>query len=370
MLYDFEAEFHNLERRALELGVLLRVSTTFVVAVSGGIDSVTALHFLAWLQQKYPINVVVAHVNHGLRVEAKNDSDFVSKLAKSYGFPYYEKTIAVSEVAQARGMGIEEAGRYVRKCFWQELCQELFATNESISEAAESLLAPATLPVVVEGHQQNDVAETVLLNILRGTGLDGLCSLSEWQLIVDAQKQQSHYLWRPLLSLSRQRICDLAEHCGLVWCEDQSNYETIYTRNILRNELLPKLEEKFPQTRSQLAKLSQSLQAEREILEQMAQNLLDQIRIKEINCDRINLKKSVISRQQLKKQATGLRKRIIKLWLLQFGVTDINAEQLNKLDMLCTGTTHHASVHLAHGYIVKLDLKNLYVSQEQAEGDS
>lgn len=183
-----------------------------LLAISGGVDSVVLAHLL----KNATVPFAFAHVNYKLRgEESERDSDFVAELAEKLNVPFFLKQANQDEL---RG-NIQAAARSLRYSFFETIAQ-----RESFSWIAT-------------GHHLNDTIETVLLNLTRGTGIDGLVGIA----------QTNGKLIRPLLGYTREAILDYAKANQLVWREDSSNAADKYTRNRLRNQLIPELIEQVPQ---------------------------------------------------------------------------------------------------------------------------
>ncbi len=199
---------------------LLRTGDRLVVAVSGGVDSVVLLHLLADQRSRWELWISVAHFNHGLRPgAAEEDEAFVSRLAASYGFPLSIGRGAVEEEARKSGRGIEDAARTLRYAFLEEARVSTDSNR------------------IATGHNADDNAETVLLNLLRGSGLRGLAGIP---VVRDEGR-----IVRPLLFATREEIAAFAGTAGLEWREDASNATDAHRRNIVRHHLLPVAREKI-----------------------------------------------------------------------------------------------------------------------------
>ena len=185
-----------------------------IAAVSGGLDSVV----LARLLHDSGHLAGIAHCNFRLRdEEAEADARFVEQLAEKLGVPHYLKGFATAEYAQAHGISLQMAARELRYNWFAQL-----------AEAQQALVATA--------HQANDVAETLLFNLTKGTGLPGLHGLDERQ----------GYLLRPLLAFNRAEILQFAREQQIEWREDSSNQSLKYQRNRLRHRVVPELEQINP----------------------------------------------------------------------------------------------------------------------------
>lgn len=220
--------------------------STVVCAVSGGADSVALLHWLWSNRQKLGITVTAAHYNHCLRGEASDgDEAFVRKLCTSWHIPLAVGRGDVARSARQSGMSLEEAARQLRY---------------------EFLLAqPGYIAVA---HNADDQVETVLLNLLRGTGLKGLCAM-------DAV---SGRLVRPLLAVTRQEIEAYLQKHGLPHREDATNTEDNALRNRLRHHVIPLLRQENPNLAGTISRMTALLHQDEAYLAARTDQLLDAAR--------------------------------------------------------------------------------------------
>jgi tRNA(Ile)-lysidine synthase len=219
-----------------------------VVAVSGGPDSVALLHIIA-RRGIYPREqVIVGHLDHGIRPEAAADATFVADLARNWGLHYRGGEADVPELASHEGLSLEAAARQARYDF-------LAATARATGATA-----------IVTGHNQRDQAETVLMHLLRGSGVTGLRGMRPVTQLPGAPDIQ---LLRPLLSVDRGVIEAYCRENRLGFVQDDSNLDTRLFRNRLRHELLPGLEEYNRSIVSHLYNLASVVDAEDELLDQL-----------------------------------------------------------------------------------------------------
>jgi len=183
-----------------------------LAAVSGGADSVCLLLLLHEMAAELGIKVFAFHMNHGIRgAEADQDERFVMELCERLNIPLTVAHEKVEEYAAERGLSGEEAGRILR--------------YHHLGETAEKYQCAK----IAVAHHEDDDAETVLLNLFRGSGLTGLSGI----------RPVRENIIRPLLCVSRKEIEEYLNEQELSWCEDSTNKENDYTRNKIRNELLP-----------------------------------------------------------------------------------------------------------------------------------
>lgn len=222
-----------------------------LLAVSGGLDSVVMTHLLAALQ----FDCRILHVNFQLRGEESNrDESFVRALAKTVGFEIYVEKFQTLDYAQINRIGIQEAARNLR--------YQWFETKRIECQ----LQFPDKKILLLTAHHANDNVETSILNFFRGTGIQGLRGISPFQ------KDRS--LLRPLLPFKKEELKAYAQDLQLSYVEDSSNDSNKYTRNFLRNSLLPQLQEYFPQVTENLISNIERMKEVTEIYQSAIQNRL------------------------------------------------------------------------------------------------
>lgn len=177
----------------------------YVIAVSGGVDSVVLLNLLA---KKSGLVLVVAHFDHGIRPESVKDRKFVENSAKKYNLEFFYEE---GHLGQKASEAIARAKRY-----------------EFLEKIRDKTLSSA----IVTAHHQDDVIETIVINLLRGTGRKGLSSLAD-----------RPGLFRPLVKIKKQELIDYALREKLDWREDETNNDQTYLRNYIRHTVIPKLSE-------------------------------------------------------------------------------------------------------------------------------
>lgn len=202
----------------IEENNLIEKGDSIVSAVSGGSDSVFMLEMLLAIKDDYDLNIIVCHVNHGLRgTEAQRDEDFVKKLAEKNGLIYEVEHIDMAGYAKEHSLTCEEAGRKLRYLFFEEIKEKYKADKVAIA------------------HNENDVAETIFLNIFRGTGLDGLESIP---------LRRDFYI-RPILCFEKSEILDFLKENNIRYVDDSTNFTNDYKRNMIRNEIIPFIKKNF-----------------------------------------------------------------------------------------------------------------------------
>ena len=221
---------------------LLQERAPLLVAVSGGPDSLALLSILGALRQQYPLRLHVAHLNHGLRgPEAEEDARYVQEVSSRLGVPLTIESADVGSFRLRHRLSWEAAAREVRYSF--------------LSRTAKAVGAS----VVALGHTADDQAETVLLHLLRGTGLQGLRGMLPFSRWRSSDGFQKIALARPLLEVTRRETEAFCLASGLTPRYDSSNLEDRFTRNRIRRELIPLLKQHNPSIQKALVRLAQTV---------------------------------------------------------------------------------------------------------------
>jgi tRNA(Ile)-lysidine synthase len=277
----------------------------YVVAVSGGVDSVVLLELLS---KNSDVGLVVAHFDHGIRKDSGNDRLFVGQLAGQYNLPF--------EFAEGKlGPSVsEQSARNARYAF------------------LESVRAKHQAVAVITAHHRDDVIETLIINLLRGTGRLGLGSLVSGQKIV-----------RPLIDMSKDVIIDFARQNNLKWREDPTNTDTKYMRNWVRHKILPKLNVQQKELLAQINK--QILTTNQEI-----DSIINQVFI---GNDKTTLNRFLFTIQDHK-----ISTEACAVWLRANGYRDFDKSMINRLTIgmktLPTGKT----VQAGKGFQVNITNEN------------
>lgn len=213
------------------------------VALSGGADSVALLHALCTLKDKLKINISAAHLNHMIRGdEALRDENFVKQLCGDMNVPLICESIDVPAYAEKNRLSIETAAREVRYAFFERI----------------------NTGVVATAHTASDNLETVLFNLARGTGLNGLCGIPP---------KRSIYI-RPLILVTRDEVEAYCAENGLSYVTDSTNLSDDYTRNRIRHTVIPVLKSVNPSAEKTVARTVVSVREDEEFLNACADNYL------------------------------------------------------------------------------------------------
>ncbi|MCU1302441.1 MAG: tRNA(Ile)-lysidine synthetase [Candidatus Sulfotelmatobacter sp.] len=230
---------------------LLRPGDRVGVAVSGGIDSVALLRLLIELRQELGIVLSVVHFNHQLRgAESDADQEFVAELARKHGLEFYSASGDVARQAAEEHSSVEAAARELRYGFFHHLLSEEDGTSEAAAFPTPIDLPPSQvhLDKIATGHTLDDQAETVLMRMIRGTGLRGLGGIHP-RLVGEDEDGESHgEIVRPLLGMRRHELQQFLGDLKQPWREDPTNADSRFTRNRVRKLVLPLLEREFNPT--------------------------------------------------------------------------------------------------------------------------
>lgn len=230
--------------QAIDRRKLLPQGAGLLLALSGGLDSTVLGHLLARLARARAYKLALGHVNHGLRgAESDADEAFVRGLAAEAGLPFYTARLPPETFS---GQNIQAAARRARYALLEEW------------------RLAGGLDYILTAHHADDAAETLLINLLRGAGPEGLGSLA-WA---------NGRRLRPLLGFSRAELSAYAAQHALSWREDASNAHDDYLRNRLRHRVLPLLQEEQPQAAANLARAAARLREADEALRAAAEHIL------------------------------------------------------------------------------------------------
>ncbi|WP_082198129.1 tRNA lysidine(34) synthetase TilS [Bacillus sp. FJAT-26390] len=244
---------NELEKAAAERG-LWSTGDCIVVAVSGGPDSMALLHMLAASAKESDLTIIAAHVNHGFRVqESAHELMVVQAFAEKLGIVCETVTFDMPSYIEETRMNGQAASREKRYSFLHEIAARYGATRIALA------------------HHADDQAETVLMRVIRGTGLTGLAG------ILSKRREKNVELIRPLLRMKKSDLLRYCEQHQIPYCTDSSNKERHYFRNIIRLDILPYLSRHNPQLSQSLQRLAEVAGAEDEWMEKQTEALFAQL---------------------------------------------------------------------------------------------
>jgi tRNA(Ile)-lysidine synthase len=301
---------------------LIHFGDKILVGVSGGPDSMALLHILFQLRHEFGLRLHVVHFNHQLRNSARLDQKHVQIFSKRLGLPC--STIKLTFNQKMKKGSLEDIARQQRLCHFLRILKK---------ERGHS---------VALGHQMDDCAETVLMKMLRGSGLQGLGGIQPLNLI------NGITVIRPLLAVSREEVIAYLKNQKIAFRHDETNFQDIYTRNKIRNKLIPYLENHYQNNlRQHLYNLAQTVSADYEYLETEAKKYFERLAVK-ITSDKIELQRSKLYRLPISLRRLVLRLAVLRLKVnmdqLSFAKTlqmdeylieEVPAPKLNLLPKLC-----------------------------------
>lgn len=286
-------------KKTIEKFDMFPPQTKIIVGLSGGADSVALLHLLSRLRAEFDWSLTAVHIHHGLRGDdADADARFAAKFCDTLGVPCIVRRYDVRAEAKKRGLGEEETGRILRYAAFRE------------AAGADGRIAVA--------HHQRDQAETVLMRLCRGTGLQGLTAM----LPVRGN------ICRPLLECSREEIERYCRENGLSWQEDASNREERYTRNKLRLQVLPVLEEINPRAAAHIAQTAALLAVEEDFLQEQTEQSFAAAVLPAAEGT------LALSSEKLRQLHPAMRRRVLRKALAAFLPQDISQVQIAALEEL------------------------------------
>lgn len=309
---------------------LFSAPTTVVVGVSGGADSMALLHVLhTW--RDHALRVIAVHIHHGLRgEEADRDEALVRSYCAENGIDCVVERADVRALAEEWNVGTEEAGRRVRY------------------DAFERIRTDKNADVIATAHNADDAAETVLMHILRGCGVGGLCG-------IPAKRGR---IVRPLLDCSRAEIETYCAENGVPYIVDSTNADPTYTRNRVRHQLLPLLREMNPSVTSALARLRTSAVQDETFFAALAERALADA----------HLEDGSLSRTAFLQQEKSVRVRMWKTLLLQSGCESYSERHIDALEAALSAD--RGTVHLADGYSVCVSADRVKCFSAQCHADT
>jgi tRNA(Ile)-lysidine synthase len=300
---------------ALVSAIQKHPKTPLVIAYSGGVDSQVLLHALAKLKHEEKIlNIItVCHVNHGYSKNAITWQKFAEKTCQNLNLPFVACQVNIQIQAQQSFEALARDARY---------------------QALQSLYDEQSL--IITGHHRDDQAETFLLALKRGSGLKGLSAIS-----AEAKHGKDIFV-RPLLNISRAQITLYAEIHQLDWVEDESNCDTRFDRNFIRQKIMPLLSERWPSITQTITRSSSHCLEGQLLLDELAEQDL-------VNCQ---LSESCLSISNLSKLSIARFNNLIRYFLAQHCYLMPSTEQLSQVyQQLLANEDKNPTVKVANNYL-------------------
>ena len=306
---------------------LIESGDKLVLGVSGGPDSIAMLYILNEIRKSKKINfeIIVAHINHMIREEANDDEKFVKENCEKMGVKYFSKRIDVKKLANTNKIGLEEAGRNARYDFFEEILEKTNSNKIAIA------------------HNKNDKVETILMNMLRGSGIQGLRGI---------EIKTNHYI-RPLLECTRNEIEQYCEEKNLQPRIDKTNFENDYTRNKVRNVVIPYVQKEFnPNFIETLNRLSDLIKQEDDVLKQETKKKYDEILIKEDE-----KKEIILDLKKFNNQPKAIKSRVILYSISKIFGTTKNIEKIHIEDIIKLCENNIGNKYLTPNKNIKILIK-------------
>ncbi len=302
-----------------------------LVAVSGGADSICLLHILNKLKERYNLKLYVAHVNHMLRGEAsENDARYVEEFSNKLGIPVYIKKVDIQMISKKKRVSEEVAGRQERYSFFSQIAKQVGAHKIAVAQ------------------NKNDQAETMLMRLIRGTGLDGLSSI---------KPIRKDGIIRPLLDVERVEIEQYCSRNQLLPRMDETNLEPIYTRNKIRLDLIPYIKKEHNPNFVQAAAItSKIIREDNDFIEQYVYDIMQQQIIKIDNTIEMPI-------EFLMKQHIAIRKRILRkaIEMLKGNVYNIEYKHIEEILQMLNKKHTGLSLDLPSDMGVRIAYNKLYI---------
>ncbi len=310
---------------------LLQNGQTVLVALSGGMDSVALFHILNKLKEQIGFSIVCAHYNHGIRDNAKRDAKFAEKLAKNAGVSFYLGQGDVPSYARDNGISIEMAARELRYKFLYE------AKNKTGAD------------FIATAHHKTDQAETVLLNIIRGSGPLGISGM----------KNKNGVIIRPFLCVTREQISDYIKINKLPHVEDETNEDNAYKRNSIRNELVPMLKTYNPSIEDAIIRMADVSSCDEEYINESAIKAMQNMFSFENN-------EYILLRSNFAQEHLSIKRAIIRIILRKINsIKDISFNRLSEiLDFIENSSTGSIFI-INNQYKILHDYGKLYFVKNQ-----
>lgn len=283
--------------KSIENYKLIENGDTIIVGASGGPDSQFMIYMLNSLKSQIDFEIILAHLNHLHRKEARNDENLVRKTAEELNLKFFTRARSMDDYAKKLKLSSEDAGRRLRYEFFNDLAKEY------------------KNPKIAVAHNKDDQAETVLMRIIRGTGLDGL----------RAMDYKSGNIIRPILDIKKSEIIAYLDFKKIPYAIDHTNFENDYTRNKIRLDIIPKLEEINPRVVDQIYSLSELAKDDLEVLDGVIGDKFAEL--SDIKKDKI-----IFDKAKFDKTDPAILRRIIRkaIETLNGEIKDISRENIDE----------------------------------------
>ena len=297
--------FEKVKKNILQ-NELIKENDKIVLGVSGGPDSVFLLHVLNKIKEEKLItfDIIIAHINHGIRKEAIHDQEFVESLAGNLGYKCYSLEVNVSKIAEEQKISEEECGRNIRYEFFNKILKETGCNKIAVA------------------HNKTDNVETVLMNFIRGAGISGMKGMDF----------KTKNIIRPMLNIKKDEILEYLEENSIEYVIDKTNSENIYTRNKIRNDLIKKIENEYnPNFLDTVTRMIEINKQDVELLEEYTNKEYEKLK-KEKEENKI----TIYTNKEFLNESYGLKCRVIRKILIELlgniqGIEKVHVDDICKL---------------------------------------
>ena len=307
---------------------LIQDGDKIVLGVSGGPDSMCMLDMMRELKEEKNINfeIYVAHVNHMIREEAIDDEKYVQNYCLKHNIEFFVKRADVQKIANDKKMGTEEAGRKVRYDFFEEVLQKTGSNKIAIA------------------HNKNDKIETIIMHLLRGSGLSGLKGIEPIR--------DNKYI-RPLIECERQEIEQYCEDRKLQPRIDKTNFENEYTRNKIRNIVIPYIKKEFnPNIIQTLSRLSEVATDESNYIDLQTQKIYNKLLIEKLD------KQIILKLKEFNQQENVIQKRLVLKTIKELNGSTDRIEKIHIEDIIKLCTNNIGNKYLTPNKNLKILVKD------------
>ena len=308
---------------------LIENGDKIVLGVSGGPDSIAMLNVLNQIRNDEKNNLkfemFVAHINHMIREEAIEDEKYVKEYCSKKGIEFYSKSIDVQKLANNKKIGTEEAGRIARYEFFDEILEKTNSNKIAIA------------------HNKNDKAETIIMNLMRGSGITGLKGIEE---------KRGKYI-RPVIECDRDQIEKYCEEEQLNPRIDKTNFENDYTRNKIRNVVIPYVKREFnPNIINTLNRLSELVKEEEEYIEKQVEKAYNDLLLEEKE------KEIILDLKKFNKEEKVIKSRLVLYTITRLFNTSKGIEKIHIEDILKLCSNNVGNKYLTPNKNIKILVKN------------
>lgn len=319
--------------QTLEQFYMLEEGDRVLAGVSGGPDSMALLHILENSREAYGVELFVVHVNHKLRPEAEEEAYYVQHYCESRQIPFCLFTVDVEAYAQQHGMSLEQAGHEVRHCCFKEAAEVWDITKLAL------------------GHHADDRAESVLLHLVQGCGLDGLT----------AMPPKDGWLIRPFAFVPKSELLHYCEQHGIHYFTDITNLEAGCLRNQIRLDVLPQLRQYNSRITDTLLRLQECCSADADYLEQCTEALWRQY-------GSIDKDRAVFPADVLQNQHVAMQRRVLRYLyrMVRGSEQNLSFRQTEQMRQIAQQNAGSQELHLADNMLFVREYNQICVSKKTA----